>query len=169
MWRKEMTMAYLYWWLTTLLSGRPHFIIGDPKEPYLLRWFLIPRNPWFNLYLHKFCRDDIDRALHDHPWASLSIVLRGGYYEHTDESRRWFGPGSFIFRGATYRHRVELRVPVRPLSSLEEREPAWTLFLTGPKVRVWGFWCGEDGKRFVPWDQFVDRENTGEVGKGCGD
>lgn len=38
-------------WLPTLLSGRPYQLIGDDAaEPYLLRWFLIPRNPVINIY-----------------------------------------------------------------------------------------------------------------------
>ena len=46
----------------------PDFVIGGSDNPYLLRWFLIPRNPVFNVYLHKFMRSDDDRALHTHPW-----------------------------------------------------------------------------------------------------
>lgn len=76
-----MTIAQ---WFATLLSGRPHFIIGGTDRPYLLRWFLIPRNRWFNIYLHKFCRDDDDRALHDHPWWFVSIMLQGSYVEHLE-------------------------------------------------------------------------------------
>lgn len=30
---------------------------------------------------HTILRSDIDRALHDHPWWSLSVVLTGGYWE----------------------------------------------------------------------------------------
>lgn len=45
----------------------PDFYIGGNANPYLLRWWVIPRNRFFNVYLHKFLRDDDDRALHDHP------------------------------------------------------------------------------------------------------
>lgn len=154
-------------WFKQLVSGRPHFLIGDEADPYLLRWWLIPRNPVFNVYLHKFCRDDIDRALHDHPWVSLSVVLRGGYYEITEgpdgtSQRRWFRAGSMIWRWATYRHRVELARGWTP----EKKPviPCWTLFITGPKVRTWGFWCP---KGFVPWTEFVNPHDSGQVGKGC--
>lgn len=30
---------------------------------------------------HTILRSDHDRALHDHPWWSISIVLKGGYWE----------------------------------------------------------------------------------------
>ena len=53
----------------------PDFVIGPADNPYLYRWFLLPRNPVANVYLHRFFRDDEDRALHDHPWPFLSIVL----------------------------------------------------------------------------------------------
>lgn len=59
----------------------PDFVIGGHANPYLLRWWLIPRNRVFNIYLHKFLRDDDDRALHDHPWFWCSIMLRGEYVE----------------------------------------------------------------------------------------
>lgn len=52
-------------WLKVLLSGKPHFVIGNADNPYMLRWFILPRNRLFNIYLHKFLRDDDDRALHD--------------------------------------------------------------------------------------------------------
>ena len=47
------------------------------------RWWVIPRNKWFNVYLHHFLRSDDDRALHDQPWWNLSILLDGEYTEHT--------------------------------------------------------------------------------------
>jgi hypothetical protein len=140
-------------WLKTLLSGRPHFVIGDPRNPYLLRWYLLPRNPWVNLYLHKFLRDDDDRALHDHPWWFVSLLLRGAYREVLDSGSIVRRAGSIGYRPATHRHRVVLL-----------KVPTWTLILTGPKVRTWGFWCP---KGFVPWHEFTKPGAAGEVGRGC--
>jgi hypothetical protein len=128
----------------------------------MLRWYLIPRNPWFNVYLHKFLRDDDDRAMHDHPWWFLSIMLRGSYREWRPSTRgnyEWPAlrhAGSFAFRRCTDRHRVELLCG----------RPCWTLVITGAKVREWGFWCP---KGFVPWQEFCARDDKGSVGKGCGD
>ena len=51
-------------WLRKLITGVPHMVIGGAEDPYLLRWYLIPRNPFVNVYLHKFLRSDDDRALH---------------------------------------------------------------------------------------------------------
>ena len=73
-------------WLATRLiapARKPDFIVGDPANPYLRRWWLLPRNPVFGIYLHQFMRSDDDRALHDHPWPSLSLTLRGRMMEHT--------------------------------------------------------------------------------------
>lgn len=154
-------------WLKTLFSGEPHFRIGSPESPYLLRWWLIPRNPWFNIYLHKFLRDDDDRALHDHPWWFVSLMISGGYVETrplpspygTMEFER-HAP-SIAFRHPTDRHRVAL---------FKDKEgkslPCWTIVLTGRASRTWGFWCP---KGFVPWHEFVDQDDKGNVGKGCGD
>lgn len=43
---------------------------------------------------------------------------------------------------------------------------AWSLFITGPNVRTWGFACP---KGWVSWQQFVEPERPGEVGRGCGE
>ncbi len=161
-------------WFVGWLHGGPHFIVGDPANPYLHRWYIIPRNDWCCIYLHKFLRDDDDRAMHDHPWYSLSFLLRGRYLEQMDtvsmfgepgvgkrmRSWGWFfkGMGGFpiVFRRATHRHRVELL----------DGKPVWTLFITGPRVREWGFHCPG---RWVHWKDFVDSTNTGNIGRGCGE
>lgn len=117
---------------------KPHRIIGDN---YLHRWHCIPRNKFFNIYLHKFMASDDDRALHCHPWHSVSILLRGSLHEvyrlpgdrHIKTWRRIrrFVP---VFRRAQHAHRMVL--PTDP-----ESRPAWTLFITGPKIREWGYHC----------------------------
>lgn len=55
-----------------------------PRRPYLQRWHMIPRNRWFNIYLHIFVHGDDDRALHDHAWNSWSLILSDRYYEITE-------------------------------------------------------------------------------------
>lgn len=137
------------------------FYIGGMENPYMIRWYVIPRNRLFNIYLHKFCRDDDDRALHDHPWWFLSFMLYGQYTEHAPLGSTIRKVFSFAFRKATARHRIEL-----PKSVDGKPIPCWTLVITGPKKRVWGFWCP---KGFVPWTDFVDHTDEGNVGKGCGE
>jgi hypothetical protein len=149
-------------WLRTLLSGKPHFVVGTQENPYLLRWYLVPRNRFLNLYLHKFMRDDDDRALHDHPWKSLSIILKGGYLEFTDRYLAVWNPGDFIFRSETHAHRIALF----PTSDAGKTVPCWTLFITGPRVRNWGFHCP---KGWVSWQKFTAAGRPGEIGPGCGE
>ena len=140
------------------------------------RWWLIPRNRYFNIYLHHFMRSDDDRALHDHPWWNLSILLHGRYLEHTISAgginvlteRR---SGDFKFRHAGAAHRIELlkeEVWVdRYLGTKTAKEvPCWTLFITGPRLRDWGFHCP---RGWVPWQEFTKPENPGEIGRGCGE
>lgn len=143
-----------------LTSRAPDFIIGEPARPYMRRWWLIPRNPVFNVYLHHFLRSDDDRALHDHPWWNLSVLLEGRYVEHTIAAgginyHRELSAGAVKFRLAKAAHRIELI-----------DGPVWTLFITGPRFRSWGFHCP---KRWVHWREFTSPENKGEVGAGCGD
>lgn len=154
----------MFAWLKSMFHREPDFIVGGADNPYLLRWFLIPRNRLFNVYLHKFVRDDDDRALHDHPWWFISIMLRGMYTEvvaHDDEGNgRGFvrAAPSIAFRTATHRHRVVL----------ETREgksvPCWTVVITGPRVREWGFWCPQGWRH---WKEFTAGKNGETVGKGC--
>lgn len=149
----------------------PDIVIGETDNPYLNRWH-IARNNWFSIYVHQFLRDDDDRALHDHPWASVSIVLSGGYFDVTpgpdgSQQRRWYGPGNVIFRGATATHRVELRT--RPNTKMRwyfswEKLPAWTLFIAGPRIREWGFHCPQG---WVHWRKFTAGKNGETIGKGC--
>lgn len=122
-------------------------------RPFLLRWFIIPKNKWFNVYLHKFVRDDEDRALHDHPWANLSIILHGQYIEHTIAKggvhwRKLFKSGDVKFRMPWSSHRVELTYGTTTEAMCDGIEigpsgkmPSWSLFVTGPTMRKWGFHC----------------------------
>ncbi len=143
-------------WLLGWLNWEPHFVVGSADRPYLLRWYLVPRNDWFNLYVHKFLRDDDDRALHDHPWWSLSVLLRGRYVEQTAGGRKAYGPGAVIVRQASHTHRIEL----------PRGKPCWTLFITGRRVREWGFHCPQG---WIHWKQFTAVGKPGEVGPGCGE
>lgn len=172
-------------WLRKLLSGTPHIIIGGTDDPYLLRWYVIPRNRVLNVYVHKFLRSDDDRALHDHPWWFASIMLRGRYREwtrsgpfhsaadpkapafYTEERRERRAP-SIAFRRAEHVHRVELLTDADGITDGPFNElPCWTLIITGPKVRHWGFHCP---KGFVPWEKFTSKaSSTSETSLGCGE
>lgn len=155
---------------------KPDFIIGGPDRPYMLRWWIIPRNRWFNIYLHKIMRDDDDRALHDHPWWNVSILLRGAYIEVMPDLkarrtpytriadlptiRKRRGPGSIVFRRANSAHRLEIPIEGGGIRYV------WSLFITGPVLRTWGFHCPAGWKE---WRKFVASSDPGSVGEGCGE
>lgn len=153
----------------------PDFVIGG-DDAYLARWWLIPRNPLINVYLHHFTRGDDDRALHDHPWPFFSLMLHGQYLALTAKgidplTHARMGPsereantrftlreiGDVGFYLPTHSHRVELI----------DKQPCWTLVVTGPKLRSWGFWCKQG---WVHWRRFTDPATDGAtVGRGCAD
>ncbi len=62
--------------------------------------------------------------------------------------------GDWKFRWPRSAHRVELR----------DHSECWTLFITGPVVRNWGFHCTAGWR---PWQVFVDKRDRGSVGRGC--
>lgn len=149
-------------WLARLLLPRmraiaarrlPDVVIGGYETPYLLRWHLLPRNRFLNVYLHQFRRSDDDRALHDHPWINASLVLDGVYVEHTQGRVRWRIAGDLACRRARTAHRI----------ALPDGRPVWTLFVTGPRVREWGFLCPQGWR---PWRDFTTPDG-GRVGRGC--
>jgi hypothetical protein len=90
--------------------------------------------------------------------------------------------GWIRFRKATASHRLQLRNDYSKGHWVENhaqighttggsvwsvpRMPAWTLFITGRRVRDWGFHCP---KGWVPWQEFTDPTDSGRVGKGCGE
>jgi len=106
---------------------------------YLRRWKLFPRNRVFNIYLHQILLSD-ERIYHDHRYASLSFILKGQMIEsiHPDRARR-VKPWRFYYRSSTMMHFL----------TLFGEKPVWTLFITGPEVKPWGFmtergWVGHE-------------------------
>ena len=146
----------MQWWHRVAESRKPDFVIGDD---YLRRWWLIPRNNFFNVYLHQFLHSDEDRALHDHMYHNVSYLLEGSYIEHTIaqggvQHQQKFEAGALRFRMPQTAHRIEIN------------EPCWSLFITGPRVRQWGFHCPKGWRH---WKDFVDDRDHGKVGRGCED
>lgn len=157
-----ITKLFLSAALKLIVKRPPDFIVGGEDSPYMLRWWMIPRNRFFNVYVHVFLRDDDDRALHDHPWASLSLLCRGKlkeFYKDPDTEHtiwRFLVAGNWSYRSAKLAHRLE--VP-------EQNLPPVTVFITGPRIREWGFHCPQGWKH---WKDFVGI-NKGTIGAGCGE
>ena len=123
-------------------------------EDYLDRWWIIPRNKYFNIYLHKFIASDDDRAFHDHPWYSVSFLLSGEITEHSYNRVRFIPRFFPVFRSAKFAHRLEV-----------VKCPVWTLFMTGPNMRNWGFYAPEG---WMFWQKYIEKYGT-KVSKKCGD
>ena len=141
-------------WAVWQMSRAPDFVIGPADAPYLRRWWIIPRNEGCNVYLHEILRSDEDRALHDHPWPNTSMLLHGRYIEHTAAGVEMREAGWVGSREATDAHRLEI-LP---------GEKAISLFITGPKIREWGFLCPQGWRH---WRDFTAGENGELVGRGC--
>lgn len=80
------------------------------------------------VYLHRFVANDAEK-MHDHPWPYISVVLTGGYWEHTPSGRQWRGPGSIAVRRPRSAHYIRIH-----------HRPCWTLVIRGPRMRSWGFY-----------------------------
>jgi hypothetical protein len=129
------------------------YYVGGRRSPQIVRWFLwrspVDAAKWqgrpvqwwhkwldFNVCVHKWLHEDPE-GLHDHPWWNVTIVLKGTLYEdRKDAVGRMLQPGNVVFRKATDAHRV---MPVTKV--------AWTLFVTGPERREWGYWLHGKWKR----------------------
>lgn len=153
------------WYEKYAAEHAPDMHVGGRENPYMLRWYLTPRDPEHGgLYLHKFIRDDEDRAMHDHPWPSISVVLSGKLTEkylwpgssisEACEKERQFKAGDTVRRSAEFLHRLIVD------------EPGFTLFMYGKRVREWGFLCPQGWRH---WTRFVDLEDGSAVGPGCGE
>ncbi len=151
--------------------------------PYLIRWNLLGigiDSSWFSIKIHNIRASD-EECLHNHPWAFLSIILKGGYteytrykpgmlqkkwrYHHFSEKNllhicsKYFGAGSFLFRPARWSHRLKLENRWK----IEKNEliinnpiPVWTLVFTFKKVQTWGFFTKTG---WMPWHKYSEEKN----------
>ena len=102
---------------------------------YVRRWVMETR--WFSVRLHHWMHSDDSRAMHDHTWWFITFVIKGSYVDVIPPVTEWMGVGHRIaWRPALHRHTVQ----VSPGG-------CWTLLLTGPKIRPFGFWV--NGEKFL--------------------
>ncbi len=147
---KVLLSKLVYWVLTTFFTKRlPHEIIRIDGAPYLTRFYLsgkanqrvVGEKPQF--FLHHFHKSDQGRELHNHPYTGTSLILAGGYIEErmselatiggkafTEVSATTYLPGDINTLGLADYHRTDL---------LNKELGCWTLFVTGPRLKEWGF------------------------------
>lgn len=138
-------------------------------EPFLDRWGIV----WDRLggfYVHHIVGPDPGMDLHDHPWSFVTVVLRGGYFEHVLESRQAMESVAEVSRIGRYWGWREVIDVTKPNGIRTRRLPSvhrmplhlahrivavdrntWTLVLRGPTRREWGFF---PPYRWVPWTKY---------------
>lgn len=115
--------------------------LGIPESPYLRRWVLpIPIVGW-SFRLHNWLSDDDVDATHDHPAWFVTLVLNGGYRDHSEGAEDWLWRGCLRFRGARHTHAV-----------LDVRPRTWTVCLFGREYRRWSFFPA--GRRPMRRDKY---------------
>lgn len=105
---------------------------------YLIRYSLL-NCKFFSIKIHNILVSDYDCA-HNHPWAFITLLLRGGYVEYTPEGSKVYGAGSLLYRPATYIHKLEIHQPV------------WSFVITFKKTQPWGFFTS---KGWVEWFKYT--------------
>lgn len=130
---------------TPLIAWRPYkkkIIYRDDNEPYLIRYTFCN---WkiFSIKVHNILLSD-PSCPHDHPWAFITLLLRGSYTEHTPYGTKTYGAGRILYRRADHVHRLEINKPV------------WSFVITFKKTRTWGFYTKYG---WVHWRYFTSEHN----------
>lgn len=130
---------------------------------YMERYWLVQPSRWtfgLGVRVHHILRSDLDRDMHTHPWWSISVILRGVYWEvmpapapdapgalvggYANLNEPFFcfqrKPGHITFRRRTARHKLMLF-----------RGPVWSLFIHGRDHGAWGY--------HVPGVGLIDRRD----------
>jgi len=178
-------------------AGRK-YVIYDKGEPYLTRYYLAYKDQVDgertdipgNIFLHHFHKSD-SPVYHDHPFSYLTVILRGGYWEHKPNEygtdiRTWRGPGSIIRSDKTKHTKLieqsfvtvdNVVYPTPKFKSipanahwieLPEGVETWTLFIRGRKVNDavgrddWGFYPNVFGQR-IWWKDWLKIVRSSEL------
>lgn len=101
---------------------------------YVRRWYV--ETSIGSIRIHHWLKSDDDRYFHDHPWWFITFILKGGYTDVSPDGEEYMRAGQIKFRPALHRHTVRPNVT-----------GCWTLIISGPKTRNWGFWIGTKFKK----------------------
>lgn len=137
--------------------------LGDPNNPYLIRWTFILFGR--SIRIHHWLRSDDRRFFHDHSANLVSIVLKGRYYNVVPWQEQ-YPPNILDIWGTIYnQYKINCRyIPVEGMfnsfynfihcfrdsiwySKATSKhyldipeEGAWTLLFEGKKYHKWGFY-----------------------------
>jgi hypothetical protein len=125
-------------------------------ELHFKRW-QIWSTRWFNIYLHYINKADDDKDFHDHPWSFWSIILKGNYIEHIGikgiPEQQYY---KSIFRWRWHCAYRKKDIPHR-IFYIIGNKPVWSLVITGPGGRKWGYITEEGWKDHEKYRQ--DKRN----------
>ena len=127
----------------------------ETDQPVMIKWMLLgikePRK-WFpfNIVIHNIPDNDLEDHKHNHPWPFVSIILKGGYWEHLDSGRYWRKPGKILFRSHKTRHRIEFD-PSKP--------NVYTLYIMGPRLQDWTVFRDDKGKVVTGKNRYYTTEH----------
>jgi len=107
------------WWYVSIILSGGYWEVTEAN------------NEWIKKYVTDLTND---RYVYD-----PENIFRDG---NTWYKKKWYGPGSILFRKAAHVHRLRIQPERR----------AWTLFLCGKKTAEWGF-ITEKG--FIPWKVYL--------------
>lgn len=110
----------------------PHKELGNPDYGEEFTRFKLLKTPLFSVYLHRLYAPFLLPHCHDHPWSFLAVILWGGYWETCRGGTFWRGPGSVLYRHATFKHNV-----------VTHGGANWSLIVTTRKFRDWKFFSEE--------------------------
>lgn len=115
-------------WLEKLMRRYiPHDDIGWESVGEKFTRYNIVRCRWFNLYIHQMWSPIAPPMCHDHPWAFVTFILMGGYWESQDGKTWTFRrPFSVLYRPAEFRHTVKT-----------VDKYAWSCVVTTRRQRQW--------------------------------
>jgi hypothetical protein len=128
-------------------------IKDDNRGTYLERWTLLDQ-PWCEIVIHHFCRDDADDP-HDHQWDFVTLILAGGYREER------YAPGATTSSAPTFITQTQLnagRIALRRAETVHrvfvDDSHAFTLCVRSRKRRRWGFWTAHG---FIAAEPYINQ------------
>jgi hypothetical protein len=133
-----------------------HDQLGRAECPYIRRW-IVDLGPLGSIRLHHWLTDDDGRALHDHPWGFLTLVLSGSYVDIHEPSwiqRHGYLHSERLYRGLLRREvmsRGALRWRPAYHTHTVHTTGAWTILWAQPKKRNFGFRVWDARINGVKW------------------
>lgn len=148
---------------------RRRLTLSHDDKPFLDRWGIVHERLG-GFYLHHVADADPGKDLHDHPWAFVTFILRGGYTEQTAQAREAVLLASFAERWPDtctsgveriWRRFSVHRMPLNVAHRITSAEPGtWTLVLRGPTRRMWGFFIPDGWVSFKKYDYETRRPSS---------